>query len=215
MNKRHKGREGGFGSDSESDDTAHVGPSDGGEHAFSPGDEPSGGADALKAQLADKDKEIAELKDKYLRTLADSENARKRIRQQSDESVRIQRENTLRDLLPVVDNLERAVDAARGGTDAKTVVQGVEMVLRALHDFLRAQGVTPVNAVGQTFDPSKHEAADHVHSDQHKPNTVVNEFHRGYQMGDRILRPARVSVAKNRPAERSGGENDASDIENN
>ncbi len=129
-----------------------------------------------------------------------------------------------------MDNLERAVEAARGGTDVKTVVQGVEMVLRALHDFLRAQGVTPVNAVGQPFDPTKHEAvdhvqsdqhkpntvvADHVHSDQHEPNTVVNEFHRGYQIGDRILRPARVSVAKDRPAERSGGETDASDIENN
>jgi len=215
MTKRHKGRDGGFGPDSEAMDTAHDGPSDGGTQAFAPGAEPGGGDDALRAQLAEKDKEIAELKDKYLRTLADSENARKRIRQQSDESVRIQRENTLRDLLPVVDNLERAVDAARGGTDAKTVVQGVEMVLKALHDFLRAQGVTPVDAVGQTFDPSKHEAADHVQSDQHKPNTVVNEFHRGYQMGDRILRPARVSVAKDGSVERSGGENDASDIESN
>jgi molecular chaperone GrpE len=215
MSKRHKGRDGGFGPDSEAMDTAHDGPSHEGEQAFPLGAEPIGGDDALKAQLAEKDKEIAELKDKYLRTLADSENARKRIRQQSDESVRIQRENTLRDLLPVVDNLERAVDAARGGTDAKTVVQGVEMVLRALHDYLRAQGVTPVNAIGQTFDPSKHEAADHVQSDQHKPNTVVNEFHRGYQIGDRILRPARVSVAKDGTAERSGGENDASDVENN
>jgi len=215
MNKRHKGRDGGFGPDFDPTDMADVGPSDGGEEAFAPGAESNAGDDALKAQLAEKDKEIAELKDKYLRTLADSENARKRIRQQADESVRIQRENTLRDLLPVVDNLERAVEATRGGTDVKTVVQGVEMVLRALHDFLRAQGVTPVNAVGKPFDPTKHEAADHVHSDQHEPNTVVNEFHRGYQIGDRILRPARVSVAKDRPAERSGGETDASDIENN
>ncbi len=68
------------------------------------------GLDALRAQIAEKDKEIAELKDKYLRTLADSENARKRIRQQSEESIRIQRENILRDLLPIIDNLERALD---------------------------------------------------------------------------------------------------------
>ena len=67
----------------------------------------------------------------------------------------------------------------------------------------------------QTFDPTRHEAADHVHSDHHKPNTVVDEFHRGYLLGDRVLRPARVSVAKHGTAERSGGENDASDIENN
>ena len=84
MTKRHKGRDGGFGPEPEAMETAHVGPSDGGEQAFPPGSEPIGGDDALKAQLAEKDKEIAELKDKYLRTLADSENARKRIRQQSD-----------------------------------------------------------------------------------------------------------------------------------
>jgi molecular chaperone GrpE len=217
MSNRHKGNSG-FGGDHDGDREHGDGPL-GGER------DGSGRADAvpaedgmsgdLAAQLEAKDKEIAELKDKYLRTLADSENARKRIRQQSEESVRIQRENILRDLLPVVDNLERALGAARDGTDTKTVVQGVEMVLKALHDFLRAQGVTPVNAIGETFDPSRHEAADHVKSDQHKPNTVVSEFHRGYLLGDRVLRPARVSVAKRGGGERSGGENDASDIENN
>ena len=119
-------------------------------------------SEALQAQIAEKDKEIAELKDKYLRTLADSENARKRIRQQSEESVRIQRESLLRDLLPIVDNLERALAAARDGTDAKTIIEGVEMMVRALLDFLRAQGVTPVDSVGQAFDPIGHEAVDHV-----------------------------------------------------
>ena len=125
-------------------------------------------AEALRAQIAEKDKEIAELKDKYLRTLADSENARKRIRQQSEESVRIQRESILRDLLPIIDNLERALAAARNGTDAKTIVDGVEMTVRALIDFLRAQGVTPLQAVGQTFDPNRHEAVDHVASEAHR-----------------------------------------------
>ena len=152
--------------------------------------------ESLRAQLAEKDKEIAELKDKYLRTLAESENARKRIRQQSEESVRIQREAILRDLLPIIDNLERALAAARSGTDAKTIVDGVEMTVRALIDFLRAQGVTPLQSVGQAFDPNRHEAVDHVASEAHPPNTVVDEFHRGYLIGDRVLRPARVSVAK-------------------
>jgi len=172
----------------------------------------------LRAQLAEKDKEIAELKDKYLRTLADSENARKRIRQQSEESVRIQRESILRDLLPIIDNLERALAAARNGTDTKTIVDGVEMTVRALIDFLRAQGVTPVQSVGQAFDPNRHEAVDQVASDTHPPNTVVDEFHRGYLIGDRTLRPARVSVAKEagtNSGQRSGGESDSSDIENN
>src|ERR1700733_10149895 len=174
-----------------------------------------GGVGALRAPPGGEEKKNAELKDKYLRTLADTENARKRVRQQSEESVRIQREAILRDLLPIIDNLERALAASREGSDAKTIVDGVEMTVRALIDFLRAQGVTPVQSVGQAFDPNRHEAVDHVTSDKHRPNTVVDEFHRGYLIGERVLRPARVSVAKGaETGQRSGGENDASDVEN-
>src|SRR5271169_6888689 len=195
-------------------------PGMGGEFDPNGGDQPGQGdeADTLDAQLAEKDKEIAELKDKYLRTLADNENSRKRVRQQSEESVRIQREAILRDILPIIDNLERALAAARTGTDAKTIVDGVEMTVRALIDFLRAQGVTPIQSVGQAFDPNRHEAVDHVASEAHPANTVVDEFHRGYLIGERVLRPARVSVAKGNETDsrkRNGGENDASDVENN
>jgi molecular chaperone GrpE len=164
-----------------------------------------GPASDLEAKLAERDREIAELKDKYLRALADNENARKRIRQQSEESVRIQKEAFLRDLLPIVDNLERAVEASRAGGGDHQIVQGVEMVLRALLDFLKAQGVVPIQSAGQPFDPSRHEAIDQVASDSHPPNTVVSEFHRGYLIGERVLRPAGVSVAR-RPGERNGGE---------
>jgi molecular chaperone GrpE len=208
MNKRHKHpQDGNPGMDGEFD------PTDAGAEA-----EHGGDAEALQAQIAEKDKEIAELKDKYLRALADSENARKRIRQQSEESVRIQRESILRDLLPIIDNLERALAAARNGTDTKTIVDGVEMTVRALIDFLRAQGVTPLQSIGQAFDPNRHEAVDHVASEAHPANTVVDEFHRGYLIGERVLRPARVSVAKGNETDsrkRNGGENDASDVENN
>jgi molecular chaperone GrpE len=205
MNKRHKHpQDGNPGMDGELD------PADAGSELEQGGD--------LEAQLAEKDKEIAELKDKYLRTLADSENARKRVRQQSEESVRIQREAILRDLLPIIDNLERALVAARNGTDPKTIVAGVEMTVRALIDFLRAQGVTPLQAVGQAFDPTRHEAVDHVASAAHPPNTVVDEFHRGYLIGERVLRPARVSVAKGNKTDsgkRNEGETGTSDVENN
>jgi molecular chaperone GrpE len=208
MTKRHKHpQDGNTGMEDGELDPANAGPET----------EQGGEVEPLRAQLAEKDKEIAELKDKYLRTLADSENARKRIRQQSEDSVRIQRESILRDLLPIIDNLERALAAARSGTDTKTIVDGVEMTVRALIDFLRAQGVTPVQSVGQPFDPNRHEAVDHVASEAHPPNTVVNEFHRGYLIGDRTLRPARVSVAKGNESDsgkRNGGENDASDVEN-
>ncbi len=161
----------------------------------------------LNNLLQEREKELAEVKDKYLRALADQENARRRIRQQSDESVRLQKENLLRDVLPIMDNLERAVDAARGGGNGKSIVEGVEMVLASMRDLLKQQGVTSVESVGKQFDPARHEAIDHVSSDVHPPNTVVQEFHRGYQIGDRVLRPARVVVAGgNGTADRSGGE---------
>jgi molecular chaperone GrpE len=171
--------------------------------------------DELKDKLAAAESEIAELKDKYLRALAEAENSRKRMRHQNEETVRFQRESLLRDLLPIVDNLERAVDAARGGGNGQPIVEGVEMVLHAMREYLRAQGVTPLSAVGQAFDPTRHEAIDAVPSDEHPPNTVVDEVHRGYQIGERILRPARVTVSLPAPArQRSDGEDGSSDIEN-
>jgi molecular chaperone GrpE len=155
----------------------------------------SSAAPSIEEQLAAKDREIATLKDQYLRTLAESDNVRKRLRQQSEETVRLQREAFLRDLLPIVDNLERAVGAASGGGNGKSIVEGVELVLRSLLDFLKGHGVTPLEVAGQPFDPSRHEAVAQVESKEHPPNTVVDEYHRGYAIGDRMLRPARVSVA--------------------
>jgi molecular chaperone GrpE len=180
-----------------------------------PAEAPDALIQKLQTQIAAKDNELAELKDRYLRSLADAENARKRIRQQSDDTVRLQRENLLRELLPIVDNLERAVDAARGGGNGKPIVEGVEMVLRSMLDFLKTHGVTQLNSVGQPFDPQRHEAVDQVESREHPPNTVVNEFHRGYQIGERLLRPARVAVAKPRENEGGGRVNGAggSDVE--
>jgi molecular chaperone GrpE len=161
-----------------------------------PDDGAAAETEKLQSQIAEKDREIAELKDKYLRAMAEADNVRKRARQQAEEGARIQRENMLRELLPLVDNLERAVEAARGGGNGKSIVEGVELVLRGALDFLKAQGVMPVNAIGQPFDPNRHEAVDHVESEEHPANTVVDEHHRGYLIGERMLRPARVTVAR-------------------
>jgi molecular chaperone GrpE len=151
-------------------------------------------ADVTSAEA--KDQEIAELKDKYLRALAEHENARRRIRQQSEDSIKRQKENLLHDLLPIVDNLERAVEAAKGQADGKSIISGVQMVLASLMDFLKANGVRPMASVGEQFDPNRHEAGDHVPHSSHPPNTVVSEFHRGYLVNDKVLRPARVVVSK-------------------
>ncbi len=167
------------------------------EEAANAGVPETGQSVAVEGESGDaKDKEIAELKDKYLRTLAESENVRRRIRQQSEDSVKLQKENLLRDLLPIVDNLERAVEAAKGSSDGKSIVDGVRMVLASLLDFLKSNGVRPMESVGQQFDPNRHEAADQVPHATHPPNTVVDEFHRGYLINDKVLRPARVVVSK-------------------
>ena len=146
-----------------------------------------GDLESLQALIAEKDKEIAELKDKYLRTLAESENARKRIRQQADESVRIQRESILRDLLPIIDNLERALAAAREGTDAKTIVDGVEMTAKALLDFLRAHGCD--YAQGRLF-------GDAMEADKMLAILASQESgpaHHGALCAPTVLRPMRLS----------------------
>jgi len=150
----------------------------------------------LYQQLEEKDRELAELKDKYLRVLADVENTRKRLRQLAEDNVRLEREKLLRDILPIVDNLERTVEAARGGGNGKPIVEGVELVLKSMKDFLRSYGVTQISAKGARFDPAFHEALDRVESAEHEPDTVVDELHSGYMIGDRVLRPARVIVAK-------------------
>ena len=177
--------------------------------------QPEGAAEVerLTAALNEKTREAAEFKDKYLRALAETENVRKRIRQQGEETVRFQRESLLRELLSIVDNLERAVEAARGGGNGKSIVEGVELVLASLLGFLKEQGVTPQSAVGQPFDPARHEAIGQVASDTHAPNTVVEEAHRGYQIGDRVLRPARVVVAK--PPEQAAPSGERKNGENN
>jgi len=225
MSKDHKDHAGGHSGTGQDEHHRHEHSTDP-AHAHHEGhpehDAPSGAAEAsggselatLKASLADKDKEIAELNDKYLRAVAEMDNTRKRLRQQSEETIRLQRENLVREILPIVDNLERAVSAARTSGDGKSIVEGVEMVLRSMMDVLRAQGVTPIESVGQAFDPSRHEAVDHVASDTHAPNTVIEEFHRGYQSGDRILRTARVTVSKGAETGRMSGEDGSSDVEN-
>jgi molecular chaperone GrpE len=187
------------------------GPETGNGGATQADSEKATGEPSLEERLAEKDKEIAELKDKYLRAMADADNVRKRTRLQSEETVRMQRENMLRDLLPIADNLERAVEAASGGGNGKSIVEGVELVLRSLLDFLKSHGVTPLNEAGQLFDPNRHEAVARIESEHHRPNTVVEEFHRGYQIGERVLRPARVSVAAAPAGKAANGEPEQSD----
>jgi molecular chaperone GrpE len=150
----------------------------------------------LKQQLEAKELEAKHNYDRWLRQTAELDNFKKRTARERDEAIRLANEALIKDLLPVVDNLERAVAHASGGGNGKPLVEGVEMVLRQFLDVLTKHGAVQMLAVGQPFDPAKHEAMTQVESDDHEPNSVVEEHQKGYLFRDRLLRPALVSVAK-------------------
>jgi molecular chaperone GrpE len=151
---------------------------------------------SLRQQLETKETEAKNNYERLLRQAAELENYKKRSARERDDAIRYANESLLKDLLPVVDNLERAIAHASGGGNGKPLVEGVEMVLRGLADALAKHGVIPILALGQPFDPTKHEAMTQVETDDHEPNSVVEELHKGYMLRDRLLRPALVSVAK-------------------
>ena len=151
---------------------------------------------SLRQQLETKETEAKNYYERLLRQAAELENYKKRSARERDDAIRYANESLLKDLLPVVDNLERAIAHASGGGNGKPLVEGVEMVLRGLADVLAKHGVMPILAQGQPFDPTKHEAMTQVETDDHEPNSVVEELHKGYMLRDRLLRPALVSVAK-------------------
>ena len=151
----------------------------------------------LKNRIQELEDEVKEWKNKYLYTLADYDNLRKRKKKELEEGIRYANERFLRELLTVVDNFERAMKAMpeKGGEDVEGIKKGVEMIYRQLMDFLSREGVVPFESEGKSFDPQKHEALSVVEDDTIPPGTVVQELEKGYIYKNRILRPARVTVS--------------------
>lgn len=140
-------------------------------------------------------KENEELKQGWLRLRADFENYRRRSRQELERARGQALEEFIIKLLPVVDNLERALAAAAGGSgDEANLRTGVEMVFRQFMEVLEREGVKPIAAVGEIFDPAKHEAFCREESDQPE-NTILEEFQKGYLFGEKTIRPSLVKVA--------------------
>jgi len=161
-----------------------------------PADDAAARLRELEAQVAAAREEARQNHDRWLRERADLENVKKRAARERAETIRFANEHILKDMLPIVDNLERAVEHARSGGNGQPLAEGVALVLKSLLDVLERHGVTRVEAKGVPFDPAHHEAMAHVASDEHEPNVVVEEHQPGYRLNDRLLRPALVSVAK-------------------
>ena len=135
------------------------------------------------------------LQDRLLRTAAEFDNYRKRIDRERREQSESAATGLLTEILPVVDNLERAL-LAPSGPEAAGYRAGVELIHRQLADLLRKRGVTAIEALGKDFDPRFHQAVSQETSDAHRDGEVMEEMQRGYMLGDRLLRPAMVKVAK-------------------
>jgi molecular chaperone GrpE len=161
-----------------------------------PGTDSETEIERLRQALDEKTREAESQQDRYLRAVAEFDNARKRAALDREEYVRFANESLVRELLPVLDNFDRALDAARGDAGAAAWTAGIELIHRELLRALEKVGVTPFSAVGEPFDPARHEAVARVPTAPDQPEmTVVAETLRGYLMHGRVLRPAMVTVA--------------------
>ena len=156
---------------------------------------------ALKNEITTAQEEARNNWDLYLRERADMENLRKRHQRDKEDAIRFANDRLLKEMIPVLDNLERAVDhAEQGSDDSQGLLEGVNMTINQFRKALEDFGIKPINAVGTDFDPNLHQAMGQVESEEQAPNTVATEFQKGYLLHDRLLRPSLVMVAK-APAE--------------
>jgi molecular chaperone GrpE len=140
--------------------------------------------------------ETQRMKDQWMRTAADFDNFRKRARREVDDARRGGREDLLKELLPVFDNLERGIQSGKTATEVKAVVDGLQMILKQFDGTLARIGIQKVPTIGTPFDPMVHEAIQQVETSEHPPGTVVAEVQPGYMAGERLVRAAMVVVAK-------------------
>ena len=140
--------------------------------------------------------EVDRYRDAALRAAADLENYRKRMIREKEEAIRFANAGLLEKLLPILDNFELGLEAARGDESAKGIVNGFAMIHRQLGDFLQASGLQPIDAVGQPFDPKLHEALGHESDPAQAEGVVLRQLRRGYRLADRLVRPSSVIVNK-------------------
>ena len=152
--------------------------------------------DELKKILEEKKKECGEIYDRFLRATADFENFKKRAEREKLDRIKFANEDLVRELLPVVDNLERALASSESSKDTESIRKGIEIVLEQFLKTLEKFGLVNYASLGEKFDPTRHEAVEQVESTEHEASTIINELQKGYFLNGRLLRPALVTVTK-------------------
>ena len=158
-------------------------------------------AEDVSVQLANALEKNRELEDKLLRMAAEQDNFRKRMQRERETAIKYAEETILRELLPSLDNLERAVEQCKCATDAGAILAGVEMTSRGLLNTLEKFGIKPLSGEGQPFDPNFHEAVAMEASAEVPENQIVQEYQKGYMFKDRLIRAAKVVVSKGKVEE--------------
>ena len=150
----------------------------------------------LAADLDKAREEAKDLQDRLLRLAAEFDNFKKRMQRERETAMKYAEEGLLRELLPTIDNLERAMEQGRAAAEATALLEGVEMTMSGMRNTLEKFGLKAVDGVGQPFDPNLHEALAMEASDTVPANTILQEYQRGYIFKDRLLRAAKVVVSK-------------------
>jgi molecular chaperone GrpE len=159
-----------------------------------------------ESRVAELQAELSKYKDAALRATADLDNYRKRVSRERDESIKYANTAFLERLIPILDNFELGLQAARTAPEAAPIVDGLSMVYKQLQDFLTNSGVETIDATGQTFDPNLHEALAQEENHEVPEGKVIRQVRKGYRLRDRLLRPANVVVSKGAPQQVAAGE---------
>jgi molecular chaperone GrpE len=162
--------------------------------------EPNAGEQSEESLLTQLQGDLDRFRDLALRSQADFENFRKRAAREKEDAVKYSNASFLERLIPIFDNFELGLAAARTGAENSPILAGMDMVAKQLNDFLLASGVEPVNGEGQPFDPNLHEAVAQEESADVEEGIVIRQLRKGYKLRDRLLRPATVVVSKGAPA---------------
>ena len=150
----------------------------------------------LKAEYEAYKAESEERHDQMLRTIAEFDNSRKRAEREKEESLKYALESFVKELIPTIDSIERAIQSTKESQDFDALVEGVEMIHKGFLSAFEKRGVTPIEAVNELFDPMQHEAVMHVESEDVPENRVIEEWQKGYMLHNRVIRPSMVSVSK-------------------